>query len=47
MFCVTSEYAVEAYLQLMKEMEIEGFTKTHTYPPEVECLASYSLQQVR
>ncbi len=46
-FCVTSEDAVEAYLQLMKEMETEGFTKTHTRPPEVERLASYSLQQVR
>ncbi|KTF78153.1 hypothetical protein cypCar_00048812, partial [Cyprinus carpio] len=45
-FCVTSEDAVEAYLQLMKEMETEGFTKTHTLPPEVERLASYSLQQL-
>uniref|UniRef100_A0A8C1KZN5 Poly [ADP-ribose] polymerase n=1 Tax=Cyprinus carpio TaxID=7962 RepID=A0A8C1KZN5_CYPCA len=45
-FCVTSEDAVEAYLQLMKELETEGFTKTHTLPPEVERLASYSLQQL-
>ncbi|XP_026074209.1 poly [ADP-ribose] polymerase 4-like isoform X5 [Carassius auratus] len=45
-FCVTSEDAVEAYLQLMKEMETEGFTKTHTLPSEVERLASYSLQQL-
>ncbi|KAL1268030.1 hypothetical protein QQF64_033393 [Cirrhinus molitorella] len=45
-FCVTSEDAVEAYLQLMKEMETEGFTKIHTLPPEVERLASYSLQQL-
>ncbi|XP_052421813.1 LOW QUALITY PROTEIN: protein mono-ADP-ribosyltransferase PARP4-like [Carassius gibelio] len=45
-FCVTSEDAVEAYLQLMKEMETEGFTKTHTLSPEVERLASYSLQQL-
>ncbi|RXN35111.1 poly [ADP-ribose] polymerase 4 isoform X1 [Labeo rohita] len=45
-FCVTSEDAVEAYLQLMKEMETEGFAKTHTLPPEVERLASYSLQQL-
>ncbi|XP_073702026.1 protein mono-ADP-ribosyltransferase PARP4-like [Garra rufa] len=45
-FCVTSEDAVEAYLQLMKEMETEGFTKTDTLPPEVERLASYSLQQL-
>ncbi|XP_026074219.1 poly [ADP-ribose] polymerase 4-like [Carassius auratus] len=45
-FCVRSEDAVEAYLQLMKEMETEGFTKTHTLPPEVERLASYSLQQL-
>ncbi|XP_058617206.1 protein mono-ADP-ribosyltransferase PARP4-like isoform X2 [Onychostoma macrolepis] len=45
-FCVTSEDAVEAYLQLMKETETEGFTKTHTLPPEVERLASYSLQQL-
>ncbi|XP_026074201.1 poly [ADP-ribose] polymerase 4-like isoform X1 [Carassius auratus] len=45
-FCVTSEDAVEAYLQLMKEMETEGFTKTHTLPPEIERLASYSLQQL-
>lgn len=47
MYCVTSEDAVEAYLLLMKEMETQGFTRTHTLPPEVECLASYSLQQVR
>uniref|UniRef100_A0A673GBL8 Poly [ADP-ribose] polymerase n=1 Tax=Sinocyclocheilus rhinocerous TaxID=307959 RepID=A0A673GBL8_9TELE len=45
-FCVTSEDAVEAYLQLMKQMETEEFTKTHTLPPEVERLASYSLQQL-
>uniref|UniRef100_A0A671SR50 Poly [ADP-ribose] polymerase n=1 Tax=Sinocyclocheilus anshuiensis TaxID=1608454 RepID=A0A671SR50_9TELE len=45
-FCVTSEDAVEAYLQLMNEMETEEFTKTHTLPPEVERLASYSLQQL-
>ncbi|XP_016302139.1 poly [ADP-ribose] polymerase 4-like [Sinocyclocheilus anshuiensis] len=45
-FCVTSEDTVEAYLQLMKEMETERFTKTHTLPPEVEHLASYSLQQL-
>ncbi|XP_043104064.1 protein mono-ADP-ribosyltransferase PARP4-like isoform X2 [Puntigrus tetrazona] len=45
-FCVTSEDAVEAYLQLMKEMEAEGFTKTHTLLPELERLASYSLKQL-
>ncbi|XP_016110982.1 poly [ADP-ribose] polymerase 4-like isoform X2 [Sinocyclocheilus grahami] len=45
-FCVTSEDAVEAYLQLMKEIGTEGFTKTHTLSPEVERLASYSLQQL-
>uniref|UniRef100_A0A8C1KT10 Poly [ADP-ribose] polymerase n=1 Tax=Cyprinus carpio TaxID=7962 RepID=A0A8C1KT10_CYPCA len=45
-FCVTSEDAVEAYLQLMKEMETEGYRKTHTLSPEVERLASYSLQQL-
>uniref|UniRef100_A0A672NLE0 Poly [ADP-ribose] polymerase n=1 Tax=Sinocyclocheilus grahami TaxID=75366 RepID=A0A672NLE0_SINGR len=45
-FCVTSEDAVEAYLQLMNEMATEEFTKTHTLPPEVERLASYSLQQL-
>ncbi|XP_073702452.1 protein mono-ADP-ribosyltransferase PARP4-like [Garra rufa] len=45
-FCVTSEDAVEAYLQLMKEMETKGFTKTDTLPPEVERLASYCLQQL-
>lgn len=45
--CVTSEDAVEAYLLLMKEMETQGFTRTHTLPPEVERLVSYSLQQVR
>ncbi|XP_067266788.1 protein mono-ADP-ribosyltransferase PARP4-like isoform X3 [Chanodichthys erythropterus] len=44
--CVTSEDAVEAYFLLMKEMETQGFTKTHTLPPEVERLASYSLQQL-
>ncbi|KAK9969170.1 hypothetical protein ABG768_027367 [Culter alburnus] len=44
--CVTSEDAVEAYLLLMKEMETHGFTKTHTLPPEVERLVSYSLQQL-
>lgn len=47
MYCVTSEDAVEAYLLLMKEMETQGFTRTHMLPPEVERLASYSLQQVR
>lgn len=47
MYCVTSEDAVEAYLLLMKEMETQGFTRTHALPPEVERLASYSLQQVR
>uniref|UniRef100_A0A8C2HS11 Poly [ADP-ribose] polymerase n=1 Tax=Cyprinus carpio TaxID=7962 RepID=A0A8C2HS11_CYPCA len=45
-FCVTSEDAVEAYLQLMKEMETEGYRKTHTLSPEVERLPSYSLQQL-
>ncbi|XDV30676.1 hypothetical protein PO909_033536 [Leuciscus waleckii] len=45
-YCVTSEDAVEAYLLLMKEMETQGFTRTHTLPPEVERLASYSLQQL-
>ncbi|XP_067299714.1 protein mono-ADP-ribosyltransferase PARP4-like isoform X2 [Pseudorasbora parva] len=45
-YCVTSEDAVEAYLLLMKEMETQGFTKTHTLPPEVERLASHSLQQL-
>ncbi|KAK9969169.1 hypothetical protein ABG768_027366 [Culter alburnus] len=45
-YCVTSEDAVEAYLLLMKEMETHGFTKTHTLPPEVERLVSYSLQQL-
>ncbi|XP_051760805.1 protein mono-ADP-ribosyltransferase PARP4 isoform X9 [Ctenopharyngodon idella] len=45
-YCVTSEDAVEAYLLLMKEMETQGFTKTRTLPPEVERLASYSLQQL-
>ncbi|ROL52301.1 Poly [ADP-ribose] polymerase 4 [Anabarilius grahami] len=45
-YCVTSEDAVEAYLLLMKEMETQGFTKTHTLPPEVERLVSYSLQQL-
>ncbi|KAF4109487.1 hypothetical protein G5714_010560 [Onychostoma macrolepis] len=45
-FCVTSEDAVEAYKQLMMETETEGFTKTHTLPPEVDRLASYSLQQL-
>ncbi|KAK9969167.1 hypothetical protein ABG768_027364 [Culter alburnus] len=44
--CVTSEDAVEAYLLLMKEMETQGFTKTLKLPPEVECLVSYSLQQL-
>lgn len=46
-FCETSEDAVEAYLMLMKDMESQGFTKTHTLPAEVERLASYSLQQVK
>ncbi|XP_077071732.1 protein mono-ADP-ribosyltransferase PARP4 isoform X4 [Siphateles boraxobius] len=45
-YCVRSEDAVEAYLLLMKEMETQGFTRTHTLPPEVERLASYSLQQL-
>ncbi|KAK7168903.1 hypothetical protein R3I93_005027 [Phoxinus phoxinus] len=45
-YCVTSEDAVEVYLLLMKEMETQGFTRTHTLPPEVDCLASYSLQQL-
>ncbi|XP_056320851.1 LOW QUALITY PROTEIN: protein mono-ADP-ribosyltransferase PARP4-like [Danio aesculapii] len=45
-FCETSEDAVEAYLMLMKDMETQGFTKTHTLPAEVERLASYSLQQL-
>ncbi|XP_051760823.1 LOW QUALITY PROTEIN: protein mono-ADP-ribosyltransferase PARP4-like [Ctenopharyngodon idella] len=45
-YCVTSEDAVEAYLLLMKEMETQGFTKTRTLPPEVERLASCSLQQL-
>ncbi|XP_059355827.1 protein mono-ADP-ribosyltransferase PARP4-like isoform X2 [Carassius carassius] len=45
-FCVTSEDAVEAYLQLIKEIETKGFTKTHTFPPEIERLASYSLKQL-
>ncbi|XP_026127790.1 poly [ADP-ribose] polymerase 4-like [Carassius auratus] len=45
-FCVTSEDAVEAYLQLIKEMETEGSTKTRTLPPEIERLASYSLKQL-
>ncbi|XP_017213366.2 protein mono-ADP-ribosyltransferase PARP4 [Danio rerio] len=45
-FCETSEDAVEAYLMLMKDMETQGFTKTHTLPAEVEHLASYSLQQL-
>ncbi|KAG1961359.1 protein mono-ADP-ribosyltransferase PARP4 [Pimephales promelas] len=44
--CVTSEDAVEAYLLLMKEMETQGFTRSHTLPPEVERLASHSLQQL-
>jgi len=46
-YCVTSEDAVEAYLLLMKEMETQGFTRSHTLPPEVERLASHSLQQVK
>ncbi|XP_056321137.1 protein mono-ADP-ribosyltransferase PARP4-like [Danio aesculapii] len=45
-FCEMSEDAVEAYLMLMKDMETQGFTKTHTLPAEVERLASYSLQQL-
>ncbi|XP_051563923.1 protein mono-ADP-ribosyltransferase PARP4 isoform X2 [Myxocyprinus asiaticus] len=45
-YCVTSEDAVEAYQMLMKEMEAQGFKQIHTLPPEVEHLASYSLQQL-
>ncbi|XP_051998661.1 protein mono-ADP-ribosyltransferase PARP4-like [Xyrauchen texanus] len=45
-YCVTSEDAVEAYQMLMKEMEAQGFKQIHTLPPEVERLASYSLQQL-
>ncbi|XP_052004344.1 protein mono-ADP-ribosyltransferase PARP4-like [Xyrauchen texanus] len=45
-YCVTSEDAVDVYQMLMMEMEIQGFTQTHTLPPEAEQMASYSLKQL-
>ncbi|XP_051565947.1 protein mono-ADP-ribosyltransferase PARP4-like isoform X9 [Myxocyprinus asiaticus] len=45
-YCVTSEDAVDAYQMLMMEMETQGFTQTHTLPPEAEQMASYSLKQL-
>lgn len=42
----SSEDAVEAYLMLSKELQVQGFTRTQTLPPRAEKMISQSLQQV-
>ncbi|KAF4087248.1 hypothetical protein AMELA_G00093690 [Ameiurus melas] len=42
----SSEDAVEAYLMLRKELQVQGFTQTQTLPPWAEKLTSHGLQQL-
>lgn len=42
----SSEDAVEAYLMLRKELQVQGFTQTQTFPPWAEKLTSHGLRQV-
>ncbi|KAF5902021.1 poly [ADP-ribose] polymerase 4 isoform X1, partial [Clarias magur] len=42
----SSEDALEAYLMLRKDLQVQGFTQTQTLPPWAEKLISYSLQQL-
>ncbi|KAK2850221.1 hypothetical protein Q7C36_009004 [Tachysurus vachellii] len=42
----SSEDAVDAYLMLSKELQVQGFTQTQTLPPWAENLTSHSLQQL-
>ncbi|KAB5576919.1 hypothetical protein PHYPO_G00204060 [Pangasianodon hypophthalmus] len=42
----SSEDAVEAYLMLIKELQVQGFTPTQTLPVWAEKLTSHSLQQL-
>ncbi|XP_047670618.1 protein mono-ADP-ribosyltransferase PARP4 isoform X5 [Tachysurus fulvidraco] len=42
----SSEDAVDAYLTLNKELQVQGFTQTQTLPPWAENLTSHSLQQL-
>ncbi|XP_046700923.1 protein mono-ADP-ribosyltransferase PARP4 isoform X2 [Silurus meridionalis] len=42
----SSEDAVEAYLMLSNELQLQGFTQTQSLPPWAEKLTSHSLQQL-
>ncbi|XP_047670615.1 protein mono-ADP-ribosyltransferase PARP4 isoform X2 [Tachysurus fulvidraco] len=42
----SSEDAVDAYLMLNKELQVQGFTQTQTLPQWAENLTSHSLQQL-
>ncbi|XP_017325371.2 protein mono-ADP-ribosyltransferase PARP4 isoform X2 [Ictalurus punctatus] len=42
----SSEDAVEAYLMLRKELQVQGFTQTQTFPPWAEKLTSHGLRQL-
>ncbi|KAM9487332.1 protein mono-ADP-ribosyltransferase PARP4 [Clarias gariepinus] len=42
----SSEDALEAYLMLRKDLQVQGFTQTQTLPPWAEKLISDSLQQL-
>ncbi|XP_060785558.1 protein mono-ADP-ribosyltransferase PARP4 isoform X2 [Neoarius graeffei] len=42
----SSEDAVEAYLMLSKELEVQSFSPTQTLPPWAEKLTSHGLQQL-